>query len=116
MTSVGRVAFGSAVLLASVIFLVRPAEAGNDDAWGAVKGRIVLDSNLIPAAKEIDVTKDQEHCLSRGKLFSEELVVNKANKGVRYTFVWLAPQAGDPPLKIHPNLLAIKDKEVEIDQ
>jgi hypothetical protein len=91
-----------------------PAKDGGD--WGAVKGRIVYDGDSAPESKEIAVNKDQDHCLSKGKLYSEELVVNKENKGVRYTFVWLAPGKGEPPLQIHPNLQKPKQINVEIDQ
>jgi hypothetical protein len=87
-----------------------------DEGWGSVKGRIVLDAPKAPARVQVNVDKDQAHCLGKGPLFSEELVVNPDNLGVRWTFVWLATEPGAPPLKIHPNLQQVKNKNVEIDQ
>src|SRR4029077_12719740 len=50
-------------------------------------------------------------------ILSEDWVVNKENKGVRWTFVWLAPEPGGAAkLPIHPTLKDIQNKEVEIDQ
>jgi hypothetical protein len=71
----------------------------------------------VPAPKPIVVTKDEGHCLAKGPIYSEELVVNSANHGVRWAFVWLAPlNKSDPPLAIHPSLKEIVQKQVTIDQ
>ena len=95
------------------------AQNKNNGGWGTVKGQVVLDADAVPAPKKLDVDKNQDHCLAKGPLFSEELVVNKKNKGVRWVFVWLAPEKGiTQPLKetIHPKLQKPKDKQVEMDQ
>ncbi len=93
------------------------AEDNKDAAWGTIKGRVVFGGDTVPERKQVNVTKDQEHCLSKGPLLSDELVVNKKNKGVRWAFVWLLPaKDGDPPLPVHPGLKEIKKTEVEIDQ
>lgn len=84
--------------------------------WGTISGHVVLDAAEIPAPKPITVTKDPDHCLSKGPLFSEELVVNKENKGVRWVFVWLAPLNKEDKLPIHPSLKEPKQKQVEVDQ
>jgi hypothetical protein len=107
------------VLLGTIglFFAIAPAAAGKDDgAWGTIKGQVVLDADAVPDPKTLNIDKDQNHCLSKGPILSEVLVVNKKNKGVRWVFVWLEPEAGDPPLKVHPNLMAIKVKQVEVDQ
>jgi hypothetical protein len=102
---------------AGLALAVPSALAGNDGAtWGAIKGQIVLGDGPIPKPQEINVNKDQEHCLAKGPLVSEELVVNEKNRGVRWVFVWLAPEPGGPPLTIHPDLAEIKNKQVEMDQ
>jgi hypothetical protein len=87
-------------------------------AWGDIHGRVVLGGNdAVPEPKELKVDKDQKHCLSKGPIASEELVVNKANRGVRWAFVWLAPLGkSGPPLAIHPSLKDIKEKQVVLDQ
>ncbi len=97
---------------------VRPSEVVADDGagWGALKGRVVWGEGPIPKPAEIKVEKNPEHCLAKGPLFSEELVVNEKNRGVRWVFLWLAPEPGGTPLTIHPDLRDIKSKQVEIDQ
>ena len=84
--------------------------------WGDVKGQIVIDAPTAPAAAELSVTKDQNVCLAKGPLLSEELVVNKANLGIKNVFVWLAPDEPQKPLAIHPNLQKIQQKNVVVDQ
>jgi hypothetical protein len=86
--------------------------------WGTVKGRIVLDAAAAPAPKQIDVGNNANAavCLANGPLFSEELVVNKDNLGVKWVFVWLTPAGPGAKLPIHPNLVNPKAKQVEIDQ
>src|SRR5206468_193327 len=70
----------------------------------------------VPEPVVLNVNKDQNHCLSKGPLLSEEWVINKKNKGVRWTFVWLAPSAAGEKLPIHPDLQEIKVKQVDMDQ
>ena len=57
-------------------------------------------------AEQLDLTGDDVRLIDE---------VN-ADEGVRWVFVWLAPEKGGPPLPIHPSLKAIKDHEVVIDQ
>jgi hypothetical protein len=86
--------------------------------WGTVKGQVVFGGAAIPEPKPVDVNnnQDKQHCLSQGSLLSDEWVVNKENKGVRWAFVWLAPATSSEPLRVHPSLKEIPKKEVEIDQ
>jgi hypothetical protein len=46
----------------------------------------------------------------------DEWTVNKENRGVRWTIVWLTPSDPKKPMPVHPILKEIKNKEVEIDQ
>jgi hypothetical protein len=64
--------------------------------FGTVKGQIVYGEDTLPAPKEIDVNKDQAHCLSKGKILSEEWVIDKDSKGVKWVFVWLVDDKGNP--------------------
>jgi len=101
----------------SVFVSARSARADNDASeWGTLKGRIVFAGDAIPQPKQIDVNKDPAACLAKGPLFSEELVINPKNRGVRWVFVWLTPEPGKKPLKIHPRLVQVKEKKVTIDQ
>jgi hypothetical protein len=119
-----RVLCASAFVLAGGLLLgPERLPAADDAAWGTVKGRIVWGGGDVPApvpvSKELlDKNQDRDHCLSKGPLLSEEWVIHKQNKGIRWTFVWLAPEPGDPKKKlpIHPSLVEIKEKEVSIDQ
>jgi hypothetical protein len=94
------------------------------EPWGTIKGRVVWADLKLPEPKEIEITRDKDAIkasLKDGKLLSEEWVVNKDNRGVRWAFIWLAPsKPTDPdakavPLPIHPDLKEIKTKEVVID-
>jgi hypothetical protein len=97
--------------------LLRPAHAAAEE-WGTVKGQVVFGGQAIPQPKPINVdnNQDKKHCLSKGPLFSDEWVINKNNKGVRWVFVWLAPAASGAALPVHPSLKEIKQKEVTLDQ
>jgi hypothetical protein len=120
-----RTSFASMVFgLAAGLALAAPAgraAAADDQKWGTIKGQIVLAGD-VPAPKQVDVNKDQEHCLSKGPIFSEEWVVNTKNKGVEWVYVWLqpVPDEANPTAKkempINPALKAVPDKPVVLDQ
>src|SRR5207302_5522995 len=74
------------------------------DDWGNVKGQILFDGPP-PAVQQLQVNKDQQHCLQSGPLVNENWVVNKDNKGVKNVVVWLTAANGAKP-KIHPDLVA----------
>jgi hypothetical protein len=94
--------------------------AQNPTGWGTVKGAVVWGGAALPKQKPIaDVAKntDKNHCLSKGPILDEEWVVNPKNKGIRWAFVWLMDKNGPTaPLPIHPDLQAIKQKQVVMDQ
>ncbi len=109
----------SGFLVLAAASLWEAAGAQGDDGWGTVKGRIVWEGE-IPKRKPIDsIDKhaDKAHCLSKGIIVDEDWVVNAKNKGLRWTFVWLA-DAKNPKarLPIHPDLKEIKIKELVMDQ
>jgi hypothetical protein len=99
------------------VFVLASARAA-EEGWGTVKGQVVFGGDTIPQPKEIDVSnnQDKQHCLSKGPLFNEEWTIDKDNKGVRWTIVWLAPASAGTPLPVHPSLKEITQKEVTIDQ
>lgn len=115
--------FGSFALGGLLIGLAwLPADAlAQDGAWATVKGRIIWGGDKVPAPQEVTIPNDhadKKVCTKDGKVYDEKWVVNPKNKGLRYTFVWLAP--ADPkkptPLPIHPDLKTPKSKEVVLDQ
>lgn len=83
--------------------------------WFTIKGQIVFAGDKIPEATPLKVDKDQDHCLAKGPILSEEWVVNPQNKGVRWAFVWLDAGKGKK-MPIHPSLQELPQKEVVIDQ
>jgi hypothetical protein len=87
-----------------------------EPGWGAVKGRVVWTGTDIPERKPIAVNKDVAHCLAKGPLLDESWVVSSENKGVRWAFVWLAPEPGRTDLPVHPGLKSVNDKSVVLDQ
>src|SRR5262245_21293555 len=101
-----------------------PLWAADDKApagWSTIKGQVVWAGKDVPKAVPLKVDKDQDHCLMKGPLLSEEFIVNKDNLGVKNVFVWLAPLPSKGrekarPLPIHPSLKEIKDKAGEMDQ
>ena len=97
---------------------VSPAQDNKGD-WGAIKGQIKL--SATPEAKKVDVTTDKDHCLSKGPLVYEDLVVNPKTKGVKYVIVWLRPDTENrkdlfPKDKINPALAKAAPKTHVIDQ
>lgn len=110
-------ASGEAACCSACLETAAVADAADKD-WGTIKGQIVYAGDKLPEVVELKVDKDQQHCLEKGKLFGEEWVVNKDNKGIRWVFVWLSPDpsAGKKDVPIHPSLKDIKDKKVTIDQ
>jgi hypothetical protein len=98
------------------VFAVQAADS--NDKWGTVTGQIVFGDKGIPANPPANVDKDKEHCLEKGPIPKNELVVNKKNKGIRWALVWLTG-VDDP--KSTKTIPIHKDREkmakaVEIDQ
>ncbi|MFO0876810.1 MAG: hypothetical protein U0840_05505 [Gemmataceae bacterium] len=104
-------------LVALGVTLLGPA-AARAQSWGTVKGTVVFDGEA-PAAEKANVDKDQAHCLENGPILTNDLVVNKKNKGVRWVLVWLTDPKDARNAKfvppIHPSLKEFK-KTIEIDQ
>lgn len=112
-----RIVSAAAVLaaLAGALFLGERPASGQGNAWGTVKGQIVWPGDM-PEIVELKVDKDQAACLAKGKIVSEEFVIDPKSKGVQWVFVWLEPLAKGAKMPIHPGLVAIKDKEIVVDQ
>lgn len=104
--------------LAATLFAGVAANA-DDKKWATIKGQIVFPADKpVPEKKEINVTADKEHCLSKGALVGEELIVNAKNKGVKNVWVYLKPAEGDTfdAAAVHPDLAKPAAKEHTVDQ
>jgi hypothetical protein len=109
---------GLAVGLGAGVF-AGAASAQTPAGWGTVKGQFTLPAGMtVPERKELTVTKDHGHCLSKGKILSDVWLVDPKTRGVKNVFVWLAPLQSDGQLPVNPALQAIPEsqKNVEMDQ
>jgi len=85
-------------------------------SWGDLKGQVVWTGGAIPAKENITPNKDVQHCLSKGPLISDALVIDPTSKGVKNVMVWLAPAEAGGKIPIHPSLAAVPKEKVVIDQ
>jgi plastocyanin len=97
-------------LVLTTLLLLLSAPEGRTQ-FVTLKGQIVYGEEKFPTPKEITPNTNQEHCLSKGKLFTEVWVIDKDSKGVKWVFVWLLDRKGKslPP---NPNLPAPSEKVV----
>jgi plastocyanin len=90
--------------------------------WATLKGQIVLpDGNPIPARPELNVNQDKAHCLAKGPILDETVIVNPKNRGVKNVVVWLRPDNVNPKAAFAPNEIRPDDGKrkaavVDIDQ
>ncbi len=110
----------TAAVVAAVLLSVPAVRAQN--GWGNIKGTIVWGPKEIPAQQPIaavNLNADKNHCLKDGPVLSEEWIVNKKNKGLRWTFIWMInddTKDKTTPLPVHPNLQAINGAAATVDQ
>jgi hypothetical protein len=102
---------------------ILPAATAQPPAsWSTVKGQVVFPAGApVPERKALVVSQDMAHCLSKGPILDETLIVNPKNKGIKNVVVWLRPDDKDPKSKlkaeqIHPSDKDRKPAEVGIDQ
>lgn len=109
---------GAALAALAFVATLMIASSAHAEGWGTVKGTIVWGDKTIPPKTKAKVDKDQAHCLSKGDIFTNDLVVNPKNKGVRWVLVYLGDpkDARNPEFKppIHPSHKM--KPTVEIDQ
>jgi hypothetical protein len=106
--------------LAAVLALGGSASAADGD-WVTIKGQVVFPADKkIPERAKLNVTQDKDHCLSKGDILDESVIVNK-NRGIKNVVVFLRPddttgKADFPKDKIFPDDAKRKAAEVVIDQ
>lgn len=114
--------FASVALAVAVASVLAPVSADEKGAWSTVKGQIVYPaSKPVPERKKLDVSQDKAHCLSKGDILDESLIVNPKNKGIKNVVVWLRPDDKNPKSKlpadkVHPSDAQRKPATVSIDQ
>jgi hypothetical protein len=102
--------------LAFVLTVLTGLSAGAAD-WATVKGQVTFPANKdIPKREPLNVTQDKDHCLSKGQILDESIVVDPKTRGVKNVVVWLRPDDKSPTAKfskdqIHPD--GVKPKSVE---
>ncbi|MDY3553693.1 hypothetical protein R5W24_002799 [Gemmata sp. JC717] len=102
--------------------LAAVAGADDKDKWATVKGRVVFPQGAnLPKPGTLNVTQDKEHCLSKGQLLDESVLVNPKNRGVKNVVVYLRPDDAKltvefTPQQIHPDDAKRKPAEVVVDQ
>jgi len=105
--------------LAFAVALLAGTAVRAGEQWGTIKGQVVFVGKEVPKNPPANVTKDKQHCLAKGDILENKLVVDKKTRGVRWVLVWLADPADATNAKwvpaVHPSLKKVKE-EVEIDQ
>jgi len=87
-----------------------------------IKGQVVFPADkAIPARAAVNVTQDKPHCLSKGDILTEDVIVNPKTRGISNVVVWLRPddpnpRAPFPKDKIDPSDATRKAEDVVLDQ
>lgn len=103
----------------SALVALPSSQAQNPPEWTTIKGQVILPNAPAPAA--VNVTADQGHCLAKGPLTSDEVIIDKKTNGLKNVVVWLRPDSNDrmdkfPQDKIKPELAKAGPKNHIIDQ
>jgi hypothetical protein len=97
------------LLFLAIAFTALSAFSADAADWATVKGQVVFPSEKpIPKREVLNVTQDKDHCLSKGDVLDESVIVNPKNRGVKNVVVYLRPDDKDPKVKftkaqIHPD-------------
>ena len=90
--------------------------------WATVKGQVVFPTDkTIPKREALKVTQDKDHCLSKGDILDESVIVNPKNRGIKNVVVCLAAGQHQPRVRprrtrFTPPTRKRKPAEVVIDQ
>ncbi len=91
-------------------------EAAAAEGWGTIKGRVVYDGDapeprvLVEQGAPEEKVRDAKVC-AQHTIYSEELVVDKETKGIKWAVVWV-----NRPPKVHPDLEAVPSEPAELNQ
>jgi hypothetical protein len=109
--------------IAAAVASYGPAAAQDKGPWADFKGQVVFPAGkTVPERKKLDITQDKAHCLSKGDILDESVIVNPKTRGIKNVVVWLRPddsknpKAQLPADRIHPTDAQRKPATVTIDQ
>jgi len=102
--------------LVAAIVLIAAVVVPAVRAQGTIKGQVIWSDKKVPANPDAKVDKDKAHCLSKGAIKANELIVDPKSKGLKNVVFFLV-DAKDPSKKL-PITAGAKNlpKTVEIDQ
>ena len=109
-------------LAAGVLLAAAGLGTAADEKWVTVKGQVVFPADkTLPKRAALNVTQDKDHCLSKGDLLDEAVIINPKSKGIKNVVVFLRPDDKDAkaaftPAQIFPDDAKRKPAEVVIDQ
>jgi hypothetical protein len=110
------------VLPAVVAVLALGGYSSAADEWVTIKGQVVFPADKkLPERVKLNVTQDKDHCLSKGDILDESIVISPKTKGIKNVVVYLRPDDTNPKSefpkdKIFPADAKRKPAEVMIDQ
>ena len=90
--------------------------AAAPEGWGTIKGRVVYDGDppeprvLVEQGAPEEKVRDASVC-AKHTIYSEELVVDKETKGIKWAVVWV-----NRPPKVHPDLEPVPSEPAELNQ
>ena len=77
--------------------------------WGTLRGRIVWAGKQLPRQLPLAINPANLALAKVNQVLDETWIVDEKTKGLKDTFVWLAPAKKDAKLLIHPALRKIPD-------
>ena len=98
----------SCALGCALVVTFAAAATAQPAPWVTVKGRVVFPADkVIPKRAALAVNQDKPHCLAKGPLLDESVLVNPKTRGVKNVVVYLRPDNNEPNAafaaeEIHP--------------
>jgi len=98
------------------------ANAEEKPQWVTIKGQVVFPADKkVPARAALNVNQDKPHCLAKGAILDETILVDGKTRGIKNVVVFLRsdnnqPGAAFAPAQIHPDDAKRKPADVVIDQ
>jgi hypothetical protein len=108
--------------IATALLMAAGLSSAADEKLATIKGQVVLPaSTAIPKRTALKVTQDKDHCLSKGDLLDESVIVNPQSRGIKNVVVFLRPDSTNPKAEfskeqIYAGDAQRKPAEVVIDQ
>ena len=114
--------FVSCVFGCALVVTFAAAATAQPAQWVTVKGQVVFPADkAIPKRAALKVETDKPHCLAKGAILDESVLVDPKSRGIKNVVVYLRPDDATgkvdfPKENIHPADAKRKAEEVVIDQ